>query len=475
MALPVNGVARIAGGDTLLIHSGQYKIGLGAPETSSCSSDFPWDCSMAAVPSGKDAANPTRILGEGYNAGCGNAPELWGTQRVGMVLNMRGSSNVQLACVAVTDHSPCVESHSSPAHACKRDTYPFGDWAGTGIYAQDSTNVTMTDVNVHGMANRGIMAGRLKDWTLTRVRIAANGWSGWEGDLGGGQSSSNSGTMKFSKLTVEWNGCGETYPGGQPTGCWGQSAGGYGDGMGTGTTGGTWIFEDSAFLHNVSDGLDLLYADGTGSVTINRVHAEGNAGNQLKVSGQSTVTNSLIVGNCGYFDGKPFTYVVDSCRALGDVLVVSANRATQALTVANNTILSQGNVILLTGGPAGSTLKVQNNIMIGAPYYHYPASQSADLYIDGGGITVTEANSVKQGLRNMACTSTGTFCGTVGVTNATPNAFDARLLATSPAIGRATSIGLSAAVYGMLATDQLNLTRGLLSTSTTFDVGALKR
>ena len=72
-------------------------------------------------------------------------------------------------------------------------------------------------------------------------------------------ATANAGTLTFRHWTVEWNGCGETYPGGEPTGCWAQEAGGYGDGVGTGETGGDWIIEDSAFLHNTSDGLDLLY------------------------------------------------------------------------------------------------------------------------------------------------------------------------------------------------------------------------
>ena len=40
--------------------------------------------------------------------------------------------------------------------------------------------------------------------------------------------------------------------------CWAQQTGGYGDGLGTTSTGGQWLIEDSFFHHNTSDGLDLL-------------------------------------------------------------------------------------------------------------------------------------------------------------------------------------------------------------------------
>lgn len=241
----VVGTQRIAGGDTLIIASGSYTIGLGVPGAESCQSDYPWDCHVPPVPSGPDPAHPTRILGAGWEGGCSNPPELWGTERAAHVLNLTDASNVEIACLEITDHAGCVEDHADPALACERETYPYGDWAPTGLYAEDSTSVTLRNLNVHGLAHTGIWAGRLTDWTVEDVRIAGNGWVGWDGDLDGDDA--NGGTLTFRRWTVEWNGCGETYPGGEPTGCWAQSAGGYGDGIGTGATGGDWIIEDSAF------------------------------------------------------------------------------------------------------------------------------------------------------------------------------------------------------------------------------------
>ena len=33
---------------------------------------------------------------------------------------------------------------------CERETHPFGDWAEYGIYAEDSSNVHMKDLDIHG-------------------------------------------------------------------------------------------------------------------------------------------------------------------------------------------------------------------------------------------------------------------------------------------------------------------------------------
>jgi PKD domain len=438
VALPSQGPLRMAGGDTLIIHSGQYLIGLGAPAgTNGCSKDFPWDCSMQDVPSGPDSAHPTQILGEGHDSGCSQAPQLWGNERVHHVLGLSKANNVKLACLEVTDHAPCVQFHSQPSVACHRDTPPFGPWAAHGLYAVDSSNVQLTDINIHGLSNSGLTAGRIKDWTLTGVRIAANGWVGWDGDVGK-DTSSNSGTIKFSHVTIEWNGCAETVGTGQPapTACWAQSAGGYGDGLGTAATGGHWVIEDSAFLHNTSDGLDLLYANGTGTITLKRIRAEGNAGNQIKVAGPSTTTNAIVIGNCNHFSGQPFTYSVDPCRAGGDTVALLARSAADVLSMTNSTLVGEGNVVVLTDGPLGSLLKLQNNVFIAKPGFY----ELADVYWNNDNtIVVEESGNLKQNLRNAKCTTPAVICGAAGLANDDMTAFDPHLRPDSLARDSGTS------------------------------------
>jgi len=444
-ALPPDGSPRIAGGDTLIIGAGAYMMGYDAAGADACESDYPWDCHMPPIPSGPDSEHSTRILGAGWDAGCPSPPELWGTQRPWYILNLIGSSNVEIACLEITDHSACVEDHADPSLACERNTFPFGEWAADGIRAEDSANVYLKDLNVHGLATAGIRAGRLTDWTVEDVRIAGNGWVGWEGDIDGNDS--NSGTLTFRRWTVEWNGCGETYPGGEPVGCWGQTAGGYGDGVGTGATGGHWIIEDSAFLHNTSDGLDLLYVREAGStIEIRRTIAEGNAGNQLKTNGPTLVENAIVVGNCGYFDGQSFTYHVDNCRAAGNALSLDLRPGNQ-VTVVNSTLTSEGDCLVLAvcdGGCDGSeTVRLRNNIFQGHTDFSQPFENTCLAWAEGFSHDPFDIDySVIHGVKSDPCpVGAHDICEAPGLVNSSIDAFDAHLSQGSPAIDHGTPDG----------------------------------
>jgi hypothetical protein len=463
-ALPPGGEPRIAGGDTLIIRPGSYMMGYGAPGAEACASDYPWDCTMPPLPSGPDARHPTRLLGGasvttnaaahemqiGYVPACSSQPELWGAERAYQILNLDGSSNVEIGCLELTDHSSCVEFHSGGL-ACERDTYPFGSWAAQGLYAADSANVYLHDLNIHGLASAGVRAGRLTDWRVENVRIAGNGWVGWDGDIDGDDN--NAGTLAFSRWTVEWNGCGETWPGGQPTGCWAQSAGGYGDGVGTGETGGRWVIESSAFLHNTSDGLDLLYVRRPGSaIEIRRSIAEGNAGNQIKTTGPALVENSIIVGNCGFFDGQAFTHNVDNCRAYGNALSLSLKPGDDA-QVTNNTLTSEGDCLLTaecTGGCDGTEqVRVRNNLFQGQVDFLQPFERTCLVYQETFPANPFDVDfSVIDGVKHDACPGPHDICGAeVGVANPGIDAFDAHLLAGSPAIDAGTADGAPADDY----------------------------
>ncbi len=321
-----NNPTKMVGGDTLIVdgsNGAQYKMGLGAPntnDTSKCYPNWPWDCYMRPVPSGPSPATPTRILGKGYSNGCNNPPQLWGNERAKYVVNLLGSNNVEVQCLDVTDHSSC--QYMGPA-ACNTASIPYGPWAVTGLEAADSSNVYIKNVNIHGLY-RGVHAGRLRDWTIEDSKIVANSFVGWDGDIGAGNSS-NSGTMTFNKVKIAYNGCGERYPEKTPYNCYSQDQGGYGDGLGTHRTAANWVFTNSDISHNVSDGLDLLYHDGTGTITIKRSRFEGNAGNQVKVATSADIENSLLIGNCAYFNNKPITWnsgTFNNCRAGGDALAI---------------------------------------------------------------------------------------------------------------------------------------------------------
>lgn len=373
---PPEGTSLLKGGETLIIADGSYEMGYGAPNTGACSEFWTWDCQMPTIPSGLSQDQPTRILGEGWNNGCSTMPKLSGTERPWHIVDLTGSDNVELQCLEITDGEDCIENHTG-GMACERDNYPHGKWASTGLVASDSENVLLKNLDIHGLGSKGIHAGRLKDWTVEKTSISGNGFVGWDGDIntsGRNQNeSSNSGTMLFKEVSIDWNGCAETADGGH-AGCWGQSVGGYGDGLGTEQTAGDWIFEDSTFLHNTSDGLDLLYHRLGGTITVRRTQAEGNAGQQIKTAGDTVMTDNVVVGNCSFFDGQSFTHNVDSCRAAGTAIAVNASASGHQTTMYNNSVYSEGDCVM-TADPASAsmTIKSRNNIYYGD-----------DDYTDGG-------------------------------------------------------------------------------------------
>lgn len=340
------------GGDTIFV-DGVFMIGFGAPGAtgSGCNTAWPYDCVLPSIPSGPNALMPTRILGKGWNAGCPNPPEFWGTERAQYVLGLFGSNNVEIQCLDITDHSACTwYAGGDPNTRCKRDKYPYGPQADYGIKATDSSNVYINYVSIHGLHIGGIQAGRIKDWTIENSKIRSNSLVGFDGDVLGNDE--NKGTIKFKNTEIKFNGCGETFPTKQPYNCLGQTAGGYGDGLGVGfNTSARWIFDHVDVSNNTSDGIDLLYGDGSGYVEVKNSTLAGNAGNQLKTQQPTLVENTTLKGNCDYFttENKYINYAVDDCRAGGNTLAFAFNPGTK-MEVKNSTITGNGDVLIQTSG-----------------------------------------------------------------------------------------------------------------------------
>lgn len=169
-------------------------------------------------------------------------PELWGTQGVAQILDLNGASHVSVGCLDLTDPNHCTYNYRPDAAlACNHQWLPYqkfqtpdyGAWAQGGVHAQDSNDVVLQDVNIHGFADFGVQAGRSDDWTVTRVKVTGNGNAGWNGDLGGNNhNNTNSGNLTFTDLVIAFNGCQENYPTlGTYIDCYDQNKGGYGDGF----------------------------------------------------------------------------------------------------------------------------------------------------------------------------------------------------------------------------------------------------
>jgi uncharacterized repeat protein (TIGR01451 family) len=427
-ALAPDGTRRISGGDTLFIGSGSYVIGQGASGAGNC---LPANCSMASIPSG-NGANRTRILGN-----ASNPPRLLGTRGVTRILNLDGSSNVEIGYLEITDQDDCVYSHTNAAAKCP--AVGSGNWGKYGVYAHASSNVWLHDLDIHGLGHTGLWAGGLTDWTIERVKLNRNGRAGWDANTPA--PASNSGAITLRGMEIGWNGCGERWQTGAAWACWAQQAGGYGDGFGTVTTGGQWLIEDVFVHHNTSDGLDLRFLDGADSTraTMRRIYAVGNAGNQVKVRGNATIENSVLIGNCGYFKDQFFMLAGDNCRSDGTTLML-AFTSNDSVIVRHNTITGEGySLVGAAEGDASGHALIQNNALIGFPWFLKPA----DLARVQGGISpaiISHTGNLVWNVYANACPGDSICSQDPKLTRMTLATFDAEPLTSSPLVDKVTPL-----------------------------------
>lgn len=446
-----NNPTKFKGGDTLIIdgsNGAQYMMGYGAPntsDTSKCYTSWTYDCYMRPIPSGT-ITQPTKILGKGWDTGCSSAPQLWGTQRTKSVLNLTSSSNIEIQCLEITDHASCGYNAASP-YGCNRGTPPYGPHADYGLIATDSSNVLLKNVNMHGLSIGAVHAGRLTDWQIIDSKMNTNAFVGWDGDVGA-NNSSNSGKIEFIRSEIKFNGCVEDMNTGKPIFCFSQDHGGYGDGIGTHKTDGNWLFDRVDFSHNVSDGLDLLYHTGNGSTVIKDSIFEGNAGNQVKTSGNASITNSKIIGNCDYFKGQTFTDSrgFNHCRAAGNSISVNAF-AGNTISVNQSTVTGRGDVLLMSAGSScdgTEKININNSILMGNGEF-WSGEAVAGYYAAGAGgngdgpcgtLKATYQNSLVYNIKGSCPAGTNVKCADpLFVGPLSGDSWNVALQAASPAIG----------------------------------------
>lgn len=419
----------IAGGDTVILHGGPWRVGFNQGANANdvwCSGgNGPFSCVNPTVPAGT-ASQPTRILGENY-ASCKNAnkTQIFGGFGVWAALNLGGAQFVQVECLEITRHSQCVV-HGSPAYpgTCS-SSYPMDDYDSDGIYTDVNTHdVLLQDLWIHGHTDRGIKGPIGGVVTADRVDIAYNGMAGWDFDDGNSTSSVNA-VWNFKNSTIEWNGCNQEYPVTHPNpaiSCYGQSSGGYGDGVGT--PAGMCLtsnIDHSTFRYNTQDGLDLGHIDkGTCSLNITNSIAYGNSGGQFKWGpneNPAVFANNVVLGNClrmsAPMDGTPTTYnskLGDFCRAQ-DAISFNFRQGGTALLL-NNTIVSYApttfDIDCWDPSCSNSTLVLKNNIVRG---YDNPGTYSLGGRGGGpGGIyfqkpigKIIRENNLFFGLRGFKC------------------------------------------------------------------------
>ena len=383
----------VNGGDTVYIdgdsdiNSGQqaqYEVGYDdisatpGTLTPGCSQYYPYSCVTAPIPGGTSSSARTSIIGTGTHK-----PQIWGTQRTQQDLQFN-SSHVLFQNLEVTDHGGCA--YNDPIGGCNYNgPYPYGQWAEDGFNISGD-DIVMTDVYVHGLGRYGIVTGQIGSTTMTRVWTIGNGYGGIT--YGNNGTTSITGTVTFNQPIVEWNGCVEAYPltGGidnplNYSNCFGQNSGGYGDGLAFGASGaqtsGNWnIYGPGSISFNTQDGLDTLHGLGTGTIQVDKIRFEGNAGNQVKINATiGSLTNSLIIADCGWWygaaqSGSGAMQPGDTCRALGDALIFNVTN-NSTMNIYNNTIVSNGNISMgskdfnSTGCNGSTAIYEKNNIVFG--------------------------------------------------------------------------------------------------------------
>lgn len=342
----------------------------------------------APPPPSGTVEHPTRILGENYQSCSAQSArtQLHGGWGVGAVLDLSGSSYIDLECLDITDFSSC--GRASQRSACQSGNGTvISDYAGSGISLNNqSTHITLNNLRIHGLASFGLYGATGNGSVFTNIDVLGNAGGGWNADRGDGKT--GLGTLLVQHYSIEWNGCAEEYPivDKVPYGdCTDDNSGGYGDGFGTATVtsdapGWQVHFDQGTVAYNTQDGLDALHLVGNGSsMTVTRTLAYGNMGQQLKVGGQSgTLINNLVVGNCfamkEAIPGTPAGFnakLSDYCRA-GDVAVAATVANQSKLTLDFNTIYSANTIGVEVECDAyagqcssSSLIDYRNNIFVG--------------------------------------------------------------------------------------------------------------
>lgn len=383
----------LAGGDTAIIEGSiadgvSYRVGWG-DSTTYCTATGCWGktgdqggSGAPPIPSGT-MGSPTII--QGANAGSCHAQTArtqlhggWGTDDV---LNIIGSSNVEIDCIDITDFSNC--GRDTDVVSC---TSPLKDYAGTGIAMYSTTtNITLNDIRIHGMAQDGLTGSPGGGFTANYFDILGNADAGWNSDPADGTT--GKGSLNVTNYEIGWNGCVEEYPIVDPLpyfSCTDQSSGGYGDGFGSASVdspspGWQVHFDQGIVDYNTQDGLDALHIGGAGSsMTVTRTLAYGSEGQQIKVGGATaTVQNNLIIGNCEAMStqaipGTPTGFgslLGDACRAGNTAILLNVAPGLPA-RYQYNTMFSEGSVGLEVEPEDGiddptNTILYNNNVFVG--------------------------------------------------------------------------------------------------------------
>ncbi len=352
----------LAPGDRLVIASGNYPIGVGAPGASSngpCESGPSKYCYMPPIPSGVDARHPTCVVGEGWDGNCSEpSATLSGVGGVDRIVDLTDAAHVRLECLELADSFDCI--HDGPPELNCRDAQddPVGDYAVFGIDGSNSVSITLRNMYIHGMAADGIVAFGVADWLLENVRTLRNGWNGIVLEFNSSQSQVE--RNRLIHVTSSWNGCSEDPDTQSSFGC--RSEDGYG--LSARWEEGGLMIEDSEFAYNTRSGLGIVQDDEGGELVISRVKAFGNAEHQLDLMGSSTVSNCIFVDECDLW----FDSLLGPCREMGGTVRLGISVGTE-ISIVNSSLFGRGESLLSVYPEHmdcnSGTIRSYNNIFVG--------------------------------------------------------------------------------------------------------------
>lgn len=382
--------------------SGACTFGQQGPGTSDWGISLAGDANNSGLlppPNGWPAQHTTVM---GYNAGSCSAKDankrltqaalIYGTYAVGEVVKLEGSSYVDVGCLRLSDQSSC--GRSAQSFTCSTTPGSLSNFAGSGIgWSNASTNDTLTDVQVDGMASLGMGGPTGTGVVMTDLLILGNAGAGWNADHGDGTT--GTGTLLVQNYQIIGNGCAEEYPIVHALpyqDCTDDNIGGYGDGFGTSTVPSSpgWVahFDNGIVAYNTQDGLDGLHMGGSGTtLTITRTLAYGNAGNQDKIGNNGALINNIINGNClamggaiagfpAIFTYSPTSYTITQPGGAGTISTVQWTTTTQSplLVVGQHIHLSGyatsiffNNVVFTITAVTSTSVTAQNNAFTHSP------------------------------------------------------------------------------------------------------------
>ncbi len=392
----------IQGGDTVIVRQNPAGYSIGASNAigrPNCPGDTA-DCYMPTIPSGT-AAQPTRILGENYSSCHADSAKTKLLLTLGeyTAFNLKDSQFVDVSCFEVTDSEQCA--YGNFAHGCGGKS-KFGALGilSSALTAQDH----LTDLFIHGLASGGWLGAVGTGVVADHVHLRGSPSAGINMDDAswGTGNISVAGGFAMLNSTTEFTGCVEEYPVVHDypyVECRDQNTGGYGDGFGTASTTGDWMFDHDVWRYNFQDGLDLLHS-GMRSLTVTNSQSYGNDGQQWKIGSGQTVlfANNLTLHNCKRilqtFGDEPASAIVPgvvACRAAGDgIAMAMSGQGTD--TFVGNTFVGYGSTsydLYCAGGEdtcAGARTTFQNNVNVAISNPRYDQQLPGLFYLEQGGM-----------------------------------------------------------------------------------------